>query len=43
MTLHLTPGGLDVFADKVGPLPRERGAFRADHTGTTLREHLGVR
>ena len=39
---HVTPGGLDEFADKVVPLLQERGAFRSDYTGTTLREHLGV-
>ncbi|MFB4268571.1 NtaA/DmoA family FMN-dependent monooxygenase [Nonomuraea sp. GTA35] len=37
---HLTPGGLDEFVDRVVPLLQERGAFRADYTGTTLREHL---
>ncbi|NKQ57007.1 NtaA/DmoA family FMN-dependent monooxygenase [Amycolatopsis sp. K13G38] len=39
---HVTPGGLDPFADKVVPLLQERGAFRTDYTGTTLRDHLGV-
>lgn len=39
---HLTPGGLDGFADAVVPLLQERGSFRADYTGTTLREHLGL-
>ncbi|MGP3937430.1 NtaA/DmoA family FMN-dependent monooxygenase [Nonomuraea sp. KM88] len=37
---HLTPGGLDEFVDRVVPLLQERGAFRADYTGSTLREHL---
>ncbi|MGW3349543.1 NtaA/DmoA family FMN-dependent monooxygenase [Nonomuraea rubra] len=37
---HLTPGGLDEFVDQVVPLLQERGAFRTDYTGTTLREHL---
>jgi FMN-dependent oxidoreductase (nitrilotriacetate monooxygenase family) len=40
---HITPGGLDRFADEVVPLLQERGAFRADYTGATLREHLGLR
>lgn len=40
---HVTPGGLDEFADRVVPLLQERGAFRTDYTGTTLREHLGLR
>jgi alkanesulfonate monooxygenase SsuD/methylene tetrahydromethanopterin reductase-like flavin-dependent oxidoreductase (luciferase family) len=37
---HITPGGLDGFADEVVPLLQERGAFRTEYTGTTLREHL---
>ena len=40
---HITPGGLDEFVDKVVPLLQERGAFRTEYTGTTLREHLGLR
>lgn len=39
---HVTPGGLDEFADRVVPLLQERGVFRADYAGTTLREHLGL-
>ena len=39
---HLTPGGLAPFVDKVVPLLQERGVFRADYTGTTLRDHLGL-
>jgi FMN-dependent oxidoreductase (nitrilotriacetate monooxygenase family) len=39
---HLTPSGLDRFADTVVPLLQERGVFRADYTGTTLRDHLGL-
>ncbi|MBS2552894.1 NtaA/DmoA family FMN-dependent monooxygenase [Catenulispora sp. NL8] len=39
---HITPGGLDVFADTVVPILQERGRFRADYEGTTLREHLGL-
>jgi FMN-dependent oxidoreductase (nitrilotriacetate monooxygenase family) len=39
---HITPGGLDEFADKVVPLLQERGVFRADYTGPTLRDHLGL-
>jgi FMN-dependent oxidoreductase (nitrilotriacetate monooxygenase family) len=39
---HITPGGLDEFADKVVPLLQERGVFREAYTGTTLREHLGL-
>jgi hypothetical protein len=39
---HITPGGLDEFADTVVPLLQERGSFRTDYEGTTLREHLGL-
>lgn len=36
------PGGLDDFVDRVVPLLQERGAFRTEYTGSTLREHLGL-
>jgi FMN-dependent oxidoreductase (nitrilotriacetate monooxygenase family) len=39
---HLTPHGLDEFADLVVPLLQERGVFRTEYTGETLREHLGL-
>jgi FMN-dependent oxidoreductase (nitrilotriacetate monooxygenase family) len=39
---HITPGGLDEFADTVVPRLQERGVFRADYKGTTLREHLDL-
>jgi alkanesulfonate monooxygenase SsuD/methylene tetrahydromethanopterin reductase-like flavin-dependent oxidoreductase (luciferase family) len=39
---HITPGGLDPFVDKVVPLLQERGVFRTEYTGTTLRDHLGL-
>ena len=39
---HLTPGGLDVFADTVVPLLQERGVFRTEYAGPTLRDHLGI-
>jgi FMN-dependent oxidoreductase (nitrilotriacetate monooxygenase family) len=39
---HITPGGLDPFVDRVVPLLQERGVFRADYAGTTLRDHLGL-
>jgi FMN-dependent oxidoreductase (nitrilotriacetate monooxygenase family) len=39
---HVTPGGLDPFADKVVPILQERGRFRTDYEGTTLRDHLGL-
>ncbi|MEW9532589.1 NtaA/DmoA family FMN-dependent monooxygenase [Microbispora sp. NPDC049125] len=39
---HLTPGGLDDLVDKVVPLLQEKGVFRADYAGPTLRHHLGL-
>ncbi|WP_336670407.1 LLM class flavin-dependent oxidoreductase [Tsukamurella sp. USMM236] len=39
---HLTPTGLDEFIDGVVPLLQERGAFRTEYAGTTLRDHLGL-
>jgi FMN-dependent oxidoreductase (nitrilotriacetate monooxygenase family) len=39
---HITPGGLDPFVDRVVPLLQERGAFRTEYQGTTLRDHLGL-
>ncbi|PVE13814.1 NtaA/DmoA family FMN-dependent monooxygenase [Streptomyces scopuliridis] len=39
---HLTPGGLDDFVDRVVPLLQERGAFRTEYEGATLRSHLGL-
>ncbi|MGW2366564.1 NtaA/DmoA family FMN-dependent monooxygenase [Streptomyces sp. NPDC001667] len=39
---HLTPGGLDDFVDRVVPLLQERGAFRTEYAGPTLRDHLGL-
>ena len=39
---HITPDGLAPFVDQVVPLLQERGVFRADYEGTTLRDHLGL-
>jgi FMN-dependent oxidoreductase (nitrilotriacetate monooxygenase family) len=39
---HLTPGGLDDVLDQVVPLLQERGSFRTEYTGPTLRDHLGL-
>jgi alkanesulfonate monooxygenase SsuD/methylene tetrahydromethanopterin reductase-like flavin-dependent oxidoreductase (luciferase family) len=39
---HVTPGGLDEFADTVVPILQERDRFRADYEGPTLRDHLGL-
>ena len=38
----LTPDGLDDFVDRVVPLLQDRGVFRPDYTGPTLRDHLGL-
>ena len=40
---HVTPGGLDEFADTVVPILQEAGRFRHDYEGPTLRDHLGLR
>lgn len=39
---HLTPGGLDPFVDQVVPLLQERGVYRTEYDGTTLRDNLGL-
>jgi FMN-dependent oxidoreductase (nitrilotriacetate monooxygenase family) len=39
---HLVPWGLDEFVDRVVPLLQERGSLRAEYTGTTLRDNLGL-
>jgi FMN-dependent oxidoreductase (nitrilotriacetate monooxygenase family) len=39
---HVTPDGLDEFADTVVPLLQERGVFRTEYSGPTLRDHLGL-
>lgn len=36
------PGGLEDFVDTVVPILQERGLFRTDYTGRTLREHYGL-
>jgi FMN-dependent oxidoreductase (nitrilotriacetate monooxygenase family) len=36
------PGGLDDFVDQVVPILQQRGLFREEYTGSTLREHLGL-
>ncbi|WP_068272388.1 LLM class flavin-dependent oxidoreductase [Aldersonia kunmingensis] len=38
----LYPGGLEVFASTVVPILQERGLFRTEYTGTTLRDHFGL-
>jgi FMN-dependent oxidoreductase (nitrilotriacetate monooxygenase family) len=36
------PSGIEVFAREVVPILQERGLFRTEYTGTTLREHYGL-
>lgn len=36
------PSGLEAFADHVVPILQQRGLFRTDYTGTTLRDHYGL-
>jgi FMN-dependent oxidoreductase (nitrilotriacetate monooxygenase family) len=36
------PSGLESFVDRVVPILQERGRFRTEYTGTTLREHYGL-
>ncbi|GIP21034.1 LLM class flavin-dependent oxidoreductase [Paenibacillus sp. J22TS3] len=37
------PGGLEEFVDLVVPELQRRGLFRTEYSGTTLRDHLGLR
>ncbi|MGP3948804.1 LLM class flavin-dependent oxidoreductase [Streptomyces sp. 7N604] len=41
MPPHL-PGGLEDFVDHVVPILQQRGLFRTEYTGRTLREHYGL-
>ncbi|MGC5224887.1 LLM class flavin-dependent oxidoreductase [Micromonospora sp. DT81.3] len=36
------PSGLEVFTAKVVPILQDRGLFRTEYTGRTLREHYGL-
>ncbi|MET8450246.1 hypothetical protein [Streptomyces sp. NPDC005209] len=40
---YLIPDGLDDIVDLLVPELQERGIYRTEYTGTTLREHLGLR
>ncbi len=40
---YFTPDGLDDIVDRLVPELQERGVYRTAYTGTTLREHLGLR
>ena len=37
------PGGFEDFVTLVIPELQQRGLFRTEYTGRTLREHLGLR
>ena len=37
---HLVPGSIDDVVDRLVPELQERGVYRTEYTGTTLREHL---
>ncbi len=39
----LLPRDLEDFVEKVIPILQERGIYRKDYTGSTLREHLGLK
>jgi alkanesulfonate monooxygenase SsuD/methylene tetrahydromethanopterin reductase-like flavin-dependent oxidoreductase (luciferase family) len=39
---HLTPGGFDEFVEKVIPILQEKGVFRSDYAGETLKDNLGL-
>jgi FMN-dependent oxidoreductase (nitrilotriacetate monooxygenase family) len=39
---HVTPTGLDKFADTVVPILQERDRFRTEYQGDTLRDHLAL-
>jgi len=36
------PAGLEAFVEHVIPILRQRGAFRTEYTGRTLRDHYGL-
>lgn len=37
------PGGLEDFVNQVIPVLQQRGLFRKEYTGNTLRENLGLK
>jgi alkanesulfonate monooxygenase SsuD/methylene tetrahydromethanopterin reductase-like flavin-dependent oxidoreductase (luciferase family) len=36
------PGAFDDFVDQVVPILQQRGLFRTEYTGRSLRDHLGL-
>ena len=43
LTPWIVPGGLDDVVDLLVPELQERGAYRTEYEGSTLRDHLGLR
>ncbi|MEC3951938.1 NtaA/DmoA family FMN-dependent monooxygenase [Nocardia sp. CDC153] len=43
ITPYKVPTGLDEIVDLLVPELQDRGSYRTSYTGTTLREHLGLR
>ncbi|MDT7805988.1 MAG: hypothetical protein QOI78_9421 [Actinomycetota bacterium] len=39
---HLVPAALDDIVDRLVPQLQDRGVYRTEYEGTTLREHLGL-
>lgn len=39
----LLPEGLETFVEKVVPILQERGVYRKEYEGKTLRDHLGLK
>jgi hypothetical protein len=39
----LYPAGLDDFLDHVVPILQQRGLFRTEYSGSTLRDHFGLK
>lgn len=42
LTPYLVPSGLDDIVDELIPALQERGSYRTEYPGTTLRENLGL-
>jgi N-acetyl-S-(2-succino)cysteine monooxygenase len=42
MPIGYYPGNLDDYIDKVIPILQERGSYKTEYSGTTLRENLGL-
>lgn len=38
----ILPSGLDIFVDQVVPILQDRGLFRREYQGQTLRDHFGL-